>query len=438
LGGVGEGRSVVAPAAALRPSAEWYPTHRAKSRAMDGAPGAMDGAPGKEPRDGWGTRLNAHRKERTPMLVQNQPIILDAPVPAIENGGYLMIQTLSIKNFRCFKELKSLSLKRFNVFVGESGSGKTTLLESMFLLGGATPEIYFRIRNWRGFGTSISFSGSRASYESLFKDMFYNFSQEKAAFISSVDSNTGLRSLEISYRDKDEYSLDLNLLDSHAFLIVPLQFKWSVAGKFYTSSLEMKEGKFSITGSAPVAPLAYYNAINANATQTATAYSDLSKKFRTSKLTDSISQIFPNVRDLSLEIVAGETILHVSTDLSERLPLGDLSGGISKFVTIALGILANPGGVVAVDEIESGFYYRNMPEIWASLVKLAQSENVQLIVTTHSYEFLKAVAANLNEESVAKDTQIMRLEKDVSGEHIVKKISLSAFGSAIEYEMEVR
>jgi predicted ATPase len=349
-----------------------------------------------------------------------------------------MIQSITIKNFRCFKELKPLHLKRFNVFVGESGSGKTTLLEAMFLLGGATPEIYFRLRNWRGFSGSISLAGNRASYESLFKDMFYNFSQEKAAYISTQDSNSGARSLEISYKDKEEYSLDLAILDSHAFLIVPLEFKWQVAGKVYNSSLEFKEGKFTITGSAPVAPLAYYNSINASTQQNAAAYSELSKKFRTSSLLSVISRIFPHVSDLTLEIMAGETLLHVSTNLSERLPLGDLSGGISKFVTIALGILANPGGVVAVDEIESGFYYRNMSEIWAGLVNLAEQENVQLVVTTHSYEFLKAVAGNLENETIAKDTQIMRLEKTSEGEHVVKKISISAFGSAIEYEMEVR
>jgi AAA15 family ATPase/GTPase len=349
-----------------------------------------------------------------------------------------MIQWISIKNFRCFKELKSLSLKRFNVFMGESGSGKTTLLEAMFLLGGSTPEIYFRLRNWRGFGSNISLAGSRASYESLFKDMFYNFAQEKAAYISSQDSNAGSRTLEIFYKDKEEYSLDLAILDSHAFMITPLQFRWGVAGKVYNSSLELKDGKFTISGSAPVAPLAYYNAINTSSQQSSAAYSELSKKFRTSSLVKSISNIFPTVKDLTLEIVAGETVLHVATDLRERLPLGDLSGGISKFVTIALGILANPGGVVIVDEIESGFYYRNMPEVWATLVSLAEDENVQLVVTTHSYEFLKAVAANLGNEDVARHTQIMRLEKNSDDVHIVKKISIDAFGSAIEYEMEVR
>jgi len=40
-GGVEEGRSVVAPAAPLRPSAERYPTHRAKCRAMNGIPGNL-------------------------------------------------------------------------------------------------------------------------------------------------------------------------------------------------------------------------------------------------------------------------------------------------------------------------------------------------------------------------------------------------------------
>ena len=49
--------------------------------------------------------------------------------------------------------------------------------------------------------------------------MFYDFSQDEIASISSTDSIAGVRSLEISYRDKDEYLLDLELS-------TPMLFYW--------------------------------------------------------------------------------------------------------------------------------------------------------------------------------------------------------------------
>jgi putative ribosome biogenesis GTPase RsgA len=70
------------------------------------------------------------------------------------NGGYLMINSFEITNFRCFKHLPAVALKRFNIIVGESGSGKTSLMEALFLSGGATPEIYLRLRAWRGLSSA--------------------------------------------------------------------------------------------------------------------------------------------------------------------------------------------------------------------------------------------------------------------------------------------
>jgi len=109
-----------------------------------------------------------------------------------------MIDRLELRNFRCFKQL-DISLKKFNIVVGESGSGKTALMEAMFLLGGGSPEIYFRLRNWRGFSRTVGLSGTRESYQSLFRDLFYNFDQNSGAILRSQDSNAGSRKLDISY-----------------------------------------------------------------------------------------------------------------------------------------------------------------------------------------------------------------------------------------------
>src|SRR5688572_23256461 len=107
-----------------------------------------------------------------------------------------MITSLDVKNFRCFKELHLSALGRFTFVVGESGSGKTALLEALFLAGGGNPEIYFRVRRWRGFGENLEVSG-RLQYEAIFRDVFYNFDQQSGAYIRIDSNDRGYRSLEI-------------------------------------------------------------------------------------------------------------------------------------------------------------------------------------------------------------------------------------------------
>jgi ABC-type lipoprotein export system ATPase subunit len=348
-----------------------------------------------------------------------------------------MIKRLELRNFRCFQHL-DLSLKQFNIVVGESGSGKTALLESIFLLAGGSPEIYFRIRQWRGFSRSLNLTGYRESYRSIFRDLFYNFDSDNGAILSFEDDRTGSRKLEIAYSDSAISGLDLEGSEPHAFTLSPINFKWIVEGRVHNTSASIKEGKFTFEGTAPVAPLVYYNSVNVSSFENSSAFSALNQKFRATPLIAVIAEIYPQVKDISLELIAGDATLCVATLLDERLPLGDLSGGVAKFVSLALGILANPKGTIIVDEFESGFYYRNIPTVWKALVKLATQEQVQLVVSTHSYEFLKAASPVLASNGISKNSQLLRAEINKVGEHVIRKIPADAFEAATSQDFEVR
>ena len=45
-----------------------------------------------------------------------------------------MLEELSIRNYRIFRELKIDQLRRINLIAGSNNSGKTSLLEAIFLL----------------------------------------------------------------------------------------------------------------------------------------------------------------------------------------------------------------------------------------------------------------------------------------------------------------
>jgi ABC-type lipoprotein export system ATPase subunit len=349
-----------------------------------------------------------------------------------------MIKRLELRNFRCYQHL-DLSLKHFNIVVGESGSGKTALLEAIFLLGGANPEIYLRLRNWRGFSRAFNLSGTREQYQSIFRDLFYNFDQDSGAILNFEDDVSGSRKLEISYSDSPKFGLDLEGPEPHAFTLSPIQFKWIVDGRVHNTSLSFNAGKLTIDGAAPVAPLAYYNSVNVSTFEASSAFSALSRQFRVVHLIETIARVYPQVKDISLELIAGDPALCVAiAGLAERIPLGDLSGGIAKFVSIALSILINPKGTVIVDEFEAGLYYRDIASVWKSLVELATLQQVQLIVSTHSYEFLQAAAPVLASEAIAKESQLLRVEIDDNGKHVIRKITASAFEAATSQDLEVR
>ena len=370
------------------------------------------------------------------MVRPSQTSGIDVPTQPVENGRYLMINRLELRNFRCFKHL-DLPLKRFNILVGESGSGKTAFMESLFMLGGASPEIYFRIRNWRGFSRNVTFTGTREQYQSLFRDLFYKFNQNEGVLLRTQDDRYGSRQLEIGYGEIEDYNLELEGPSPHAFKISPINFKWIIDGIVHNTSSSLKEGKFLFSGSAPVAPVSYYNSLNLSVFENVSAFSSLSKHYRADSLVQAIAAIYPQVKGITLELVSGDAVLCADVGLEEKVPLGELSGGISKFASYALGILANPGGAVLIDEIEDGVYYKNMPDVWRSLVALCLQEEVQLIVSTHSYEFLQAAAPILARDEIAKESQLLRAEIE-DGEYVIRKIAAQALEAATSRDFEVR
>ncbi|MFZ1919188.1 MAG: AAA family ATPase, partial [Terriglobales bacterium] len=143
---------------------------------------------------------------------------------------------------------------------------------------------------------------------------------------------------------------------------------------------------------------------------------------------------------MSVEIIAGEPSIHVDVKgISELIPIGDLSGGIDRYLSIVLSILTNRGGAIFVDEIENGFYYKNMPQLLRSIVQLCDKHNVQVIATTHSYEFLQTMSEVMPAAHKGPDEFcVLRLEKEISHQPIVTLIEGASYKEAIESNSEIR
>src|SRR5439155_17958717 len=147
----------------------------------------------------------------------------------------VMVKTFNIQNFRCFRNVSLDGLKRFNIIVGDNGSGKTSLLEAMFLVASASPGVWLKLRFWRGAGQTIRLTGTKTSYESLFRDLFHDFKGQKGATIGITDSDLGRRSVNITYSGRETYRLPPGEEVANAFLIDLITFYWSLKdSKFKT------------------------------------------------------------------------------------------------------------------------------------------------------------------------------------------------------------
>ena len=78
-----------------------------------------------------------------------------------------------------------------------------------------------------------------------------------------------------------------------------------------------------------------------------------------------------------------------------RIPIGSTGDGMWRMLGLALALANVKGGVLLVDEIDTGLHYSVMADMWRMVSERAAALKVQVFATTHSrdcYESLAAVA----------------------------------------------
>jgi predicted ATPase len=352
-----------------------------------------------------------------------------------------MIKSLEIRNFRCFKDLYLTPLKRFNIVVGDSGSGKTALLEALFLLAGASPELWMRLRQWRGFSSAFRLTGSRASYESLFREIFFNFQKRRPAALGLTSSDGSTRSLKISYpgQDKlyDKHRLVVPEEDANYGVIDPIVFVWKTKGREVRVRVDVKGGIVQFGGGSNVYPVWFSSPAINEATGVAGAFSELSMRKKTDDVVKEVQNIFSYVRSIGLESIAGDLSLCAEVDhLDQRIPVGMISSGLNRYLSLMIAIAQNPNGILLIDEFEVGFYYGTLPTLLESICSFCEKHGVQIIATTHSYSFLEALLPSMKKrQGTESEFSLLRAERDKS------EASINIVGdpsAAIEGNFEVR
>ena len=282
---------------------------------------------------------------------------------------------------------------------------------------------------------------TRENYEAVFRDLFYLHDQKARASVTIWDTSEGKREVEIFYEDLDVYTMPLgDATDKNAFSINPIIFKWDTKNRVSRSTVEIKDGSLRMSLAGDIYPMVLVSPRAPSAREYAQFYSNLHRTRKAAPVLEALKSIFSEVEAISIEMVAGEPIMHVDMNgMNELIPIGDLSGGIEKFISLVVSIVMNRGGVILVDEIESGFYYKNMPQLLRSIVTLCDRYDVQLFASTHSYEFLQTLSGVMSgAKRDSKDFCLIRLEKEKGHQPIVTIIPGDSYNAAMQENFEVR
>ena len=388
-----------------------------------------------------------------------------------------MLTSFKIKNYKCFRELDVKKLTRFNLVGGASNCGKTSLLEAIFLVFD-TQDLNMFIKHlfWRGATQMHDFKTGPL----LFAPSCHKFNAETPIeFLYTIDNQKKRISYQFIQRISSAQSIyaethennngDIGDIGSTHNAFADLAQIKIVAGTSKEKSSEASLGIVHpkspeaqqaqklphIKGTAPL--IRFNNAHNL------VAYSPMSVTFRLSSETGvhqslvrtfsdiDVSQetqhilkalqiIEPRLKNLSLQATTnqGELMPYTNVDgISVQTPLALMGDGLVNLFRTLLFMSNAKNGICLIDEIENGFHHTAMDKVWQALVQYAQSQNTQIIATTHNREFILKALYSMPDE-MKNDFQYMRIDHHNEQPHKVHHYDCETLETAAETNWAIR
>ncbi len=281
-----------------------------------------------------------------------------------------MLDSLYIKNFRLFKELKIEHLGRVNLIVGRNNSGKTCLLEALWIYGSyANPAVLKKIISQR----DENWENSQLIDESNpLKFLYYNYFTNDSIIIAP----------ELTLGEKIWPKMELNfdnLGNNCSF-------------KNYPPSINLPN---------------FPNNEHTQFVSTTMANQPVEKLWNNIFVTPLEEYVLKGLHLFDQKIQKVGLIVKPDKNIpmiflkNERIPLKHLGEGISRVFHIILALVNAKDGFLLIDEFENGLHYTVQPKVWELIFKLAKELNVQVFATTHSWDcvttFIETTQANETE-----------------------------------------
>ena len=123
--------------------------------------------------------------------------------------------------------------------------------------------------------------------------------------------------------------------------------------------------------------------------------------------------------DLDIERIASQASIHGQTrggfiikrkGWEQPVPIGSMGDGMWRMLAMAIAITQCKGGVLLVDEIDTGLHYTAMSQMWSPIYNAALELDVQVFATTHSYDCVYSLAQICSASEVKPSVTVQRIE----------------------------
>ncbi len=356
-----------------------------------------------------------------------------------------MIRSVTIKGYRGLEYFEMDKLGRINLLVGKNNSGKSSVLEALYLLAsGGSPRALSRILRGRGELTEAdSQDDERPDRELDISHLFFGhrLDPKYSVTVEAKDNFSSTSALKLNIREINkeerkelfEYHEDKEIITLPEIgFAVSVGKNFSVLRGFYrissrggiglrdldTYRYRPSQGDVSL-GSRVVQ---YVKSESLSPDEIVSLWDKISLTPFQSNIIDAlqaVDKMIENIAAYSGSQLRAFRFFETSRGgfkvklkgRDEPVPIGSLGDGVWRMLAIAISLGRARGGVLLIDEIDTGLHYSVQEDLWRMIARIAKDLDVQVFATTHSYDCLTSLASICHADSAAKsEVTIQRIE----------------------------
>jgi len=331
-----------------------------------------------------------------------------------------MLRHLELVNYRGFQRYQLEGLSRINLLVGENNSGKTSILEALHLLAsGGHPTVFAEIAFGRGEVAETSDEGDRPAalrrrgLSPVVSHFFHGHELWPGGFLElHTDTTWGHlvgRILELDDIDPERQKrlpFGISTMPSPLVLhisrtdvpiesldnAVPLDDDGSMP-----SDLLRHVGSRKRANREEGLPVEFITTDSLGSQRMGEMWGAVLKEGRERDVAKALSIIEPGVQDVAFQPQAASGtspagILVGLGGVRQRVPLGSLGDGMRRLLALSISLIQASGGLLLIDEIDTGLHYSVMGDMWRLVTQAAIDSNIQVFAATHSLDCLQGLA----------------------------------------------
>jgi predicted ATP-dependent endonuclease of OLD family len=335
-----------------------------------------------------------------------------------------MLTSFEIRGFRAFDHLKLTDLGRVNLFVGKNNVGKSSLLEALWVYANqGSPNVLWSLLVDRNESESLSFLriADRLTDEEVenqllaFRYLFHGRKEKPESQIISLGSTENKKNtLTIEYlmstgrRDNQQ---SIPFVDDTIEEEIPALSIKSGNNNPILIRLDRLFTRRNRDFLSPEIKSIFVPANGVSRLDVSRLWDSITLSPLEKDVLDSLRILDPRIERVTLvgsrEGRERLPIVKIS-DFDQPLPLRSLGEGMNRIFGIALALVNAKGGMLLMDEVESGLHYSIQENVWDFIFQTAKRLDVQVFATTHSRDCFEAFA-NISNKSEEKGA-LIRLE----------------------------